>query len=421
MIEKPVKTIAEIYNNFRSDKPLAPDSKFRVERKDYNSQQATQMLDWAQDYDKWFLVGHRGCGKSTYLQYLLSLPEVKDKFHSVFFRISDVADESNLKYQDVLLNIVSQLESNAQELGALDSKLKDDVNNWGATIVKEVEDIEGAGINVRAGVEAFSFAGFALKLRRQHSTRKIYRTVVEPQITGLVELIDKLAEAIEQKVSKHVLVAIDDLDKISGTSETTQKSTAQEMFEDNWLNLTSPNCYIVYTVPISLMFTTAWNDISGREWYVPNVKIYHNGNRKKESSFGRKLMTEFIERRVNLGLLDEEALIKIITYGAGVFRQTCRLMQEAASHAYYRKANKITIEDVDVAIAEELNGLRPQLHSEDFEALAEVGRDNNSQLAYENPKLLHNLSLLVYPNENRWCDVNPILWKLVDEYSAKPA
>jgi hypothetical protein len=130
-------------------------------------------------------------------------------------------------------------------------------------------------------------------------------------------------------------------------------------------------------------------------------------------------MREFVEKRMSLDLITKDALETIITYGGGVFRQTCVLMQTATDHAEDKDKEKIGIVEARAAIAEVSNGLLSQLATEDMKTLKRVAEDNNTQLAFESAKLLHNLSLLRYPNSHHWHDVNPVLWELIDGYDPK--
>ncbi|MDQ3460228.1 MAG: hypothetical protein M3498_13150 [Deinococcota bacterium] len=151
-------------------------------------------------------------------------------------------------------------------------------------------------------------------------------------------------------------------------------------------------------------------------WYLPNIKLHARGDRDKKGKAGYGLMREFAEKRMDLELITKDALETIITYGGGVFRQTCVLMQTAADHAEDKDKAKISMEEARAAIAEVSNGLQSQLTTEDLKTLKRVAEDNGTQLAFEAAKLLHNLSLLRYPNDHHWHDVNPVLWELVDGY-----
>jgi energy-coupling factor transporter ATP-binding protein EcfA2 len=413
MADKRATKLEDVWNNFRPDKALEPDSPFRVERKDYKSNVAPQMLKRASldECDKWFLVGHRGCGKSTYLRYLLSLPEVTRKFHPILFRISDIAERPDISYQDVLFAIASKLIEEAENKKAIGKKLHKRLENWGRTLVKEVTDIESASADVSGGLTAF-FAKFGLQLQRQYTTRKQFRITIEPQISELINIMSELSESLHQKLKKPPLIAVDDIDKANDTF-------AKSFFDDNWNNVIAPECHIIYSVPVSLMHQTAWNNLLGKAWYLTNIKLHEKNDRNKhnlEPEDGYDFIQSFISRRMNLSLITKDALQDVITYGAGVFRQTCSLVQTSVLRAEYRKGNQISVEDVRATIAEHADGLRPQLSMEDFGILKKINQDNNSQVIYEHPKLLYNSTVLLYPNERHWHDVNPVLWEIIDAF-----
>jgi hypothetical protein len=253
------------------------------------------------------------------------------------------------------------------------------------------------------------FAKFLAKLQVQRSTRTEFRKEVEPQISTLVSLIDQLSIALEQKLDKPVLIAIDDLDKI-------KLEAATKLFEDFLVNLEKLGCYVIYTVPVALMHKPAWTNLHNRAWYIPNIKLHAKNDCKKKDSKNYKVMREFVAKRMETLLIAYRALDTVITYGGGVFRQTCRLMQVASDFSIDRGKSKVDTTDVQSAIAEETNSILSQLTTEHLVKLKEIARDNTLQLGFESAELLHNLSLLRYPNDEDWHDVNPLLWERIKNF-----
>jgi hypothetical protein len=177
--EKRAMTIAEVWNSFKPSETLPPQSSFRVEREDVSTGRPIRALRRASNYEKWFLIGHRGCGKSSYLSYLLDQDEVKQKYHPIRYSIQEVADLNDLDYQDVLFTIAAKLIDTAQTAGAIKSGLQKRLENWGRTLVEETAKAESASVEVEGGLKAY-FLGFLGKLQTQHSTRREFRRAVEP-------------------------------------------------------------------------------------------------------------------------------------------------------------------------------------------------------------------------------------------------
>ena len=412
--EKKATTLEEVWSNFPPSGALEPDSIFRIQRPHVSSRRSIRDLDRAKDFAKWFLIGHRGCGKSTHLRYLLAQEEVTEKFFPISYVISDVADMNDLSYEDLLFTIASKLVEKAQEQRAISAKLKKRLETWGRTVVEEVTRAESASAEVEGGLKSL-FAGFMLKLQTQHSTRNQFRKVVEPQVSELINIINDVTASLEQKTGKTVLVAIDDLERST-------VAAAKKLFGDYLVSLRNPKCHIIYTVPVALMHENVWTNLDPHSWYIPNIKLHVKNSFSSKDEDGYKLMKNFIEKRMNLDLITPEALDELITFSGGVFRQTCSLMQIAVDYAEDKEKNQIGIEEVRSAAAEIANGLLPQLTTEDLDILKEIAKDNGSQKAFEHSKLLHNLSVLRYPNDHTWHDINPVLREIVDAHEpSQPA
>ena len=406
--EKKATTLEEVWNNFQPSKVLQPGSPFYVARNSADMKRPQLALKRATGQEKWYLIGHRGCGKSTFLELLLSLELIRDKFHPILYRISDVANSNDLEHQELLFSIASQLIEEGQKYKAIKPKLEKRLENWGRTLVETVAKNEEFNAKVEGGLSAV-FAKFLARLQIQHSTRDEFRKIVEPQIDDLIDIINDVTLALEQKLSKPIIVAIDDLDKIS-------PKKADELFENYLTPLEKPACHLIYTVPVALMHKPAWTNLRHRAWYVPNIKLHGRNDRQNRFEEGYDFMQTLIAKRMDEALISQEAVDTIITYGGGVFAQTCILMQTAADFAEAESKTTIGQREAIRAVAELSNGLRTQLSEKDLATLKTISEDNDSQLAFESSVLLHNLSLLRYPNENHWHDVNPVLWEIVDDY-----
>jgi energy-coupling factor transporter ATP-binding protein EcfA2 len=182
--DKKATTIEEVWNSFEPSEVLEPDSPFRIERDSTDLRRPHRALMRAGEMradncEKWFLIGHRGCGKSTYLRWLLSIDEVKWKFHPVLYGILGVVDGNDLAGEDLLFSMASQLVDEGLKYDAIKPALKKELENWGRTLVETVAKAESSSVDVEGGLSAF-FAKFLAKLQVQRSTRTEFRKEVEP-------------------------------------------------------------------------------------------------------------------------------------------------------------------------------------------------------------------------------------------------
>jgi hypothetical protein len=120
-----------------------------------------------------------------------------------------------------------------------------------------------------------------------------------------------------------------------------------------------------------------------------------------------------VYRRMKEELIESEALDLAIKMSGGVFREGARIMQIAADCAIEKERNQILIEDVKRAEREIRSDFKRILKSDDYDALNEISKSNEIRGIEKIGRLLHNLSVLEYENEENWCDIHPTLEELL--------
>jgi hypothetical protein len=155
--------------NFELDLPLKPDKNgrpnlFYIDRPGNPIAELTDAL-MAPFYrpPKFFFSGHRGCGKSTELQHLLSSPQLRTKYWPIHFSIRDETDIIDIDFRDVLLAIGGRLFTEYKKRGGeLPDQLLKELESWRGKVEKEVSTI----LNGRASVSEVSagVAGFFLSV-----------------------------------------------------------------------------------------------------------------------------------------------------------------------------------------------------------------------------------------------------------------
>lgn len=355
---------------------------------------------------KYFFSGHRGCGKSTELNWLAVDEEINKKFFIVKYSVKDVCDVNNLNYVDVLFSIGAQLYIQYIKAGKkLEPELIEELEDWGGSIEHEMGKAESAGVSMEGGIGAF-FLSLQAKIKSEHTTREIIRKQIEPKLSELIDKINLIIADIEGKEKKNVLVIIDDLDKPS-------LEQAKEIFYNNHTAITQPVCYIVYTVPISIFFATEFTAIRETRFFLPNIKLHAKKDRDSIYEPGYKQMQTFVFKRMKEGLIRLEALNLAIKMSGGVFREGARIMQIAADRAIEQERTRIIKEDVERAEREIRSDFKRILKSEDYNTLKEIRKTNDIRGIEKIGALLHNLSVLEYENDENWCDIHPTLEELL--------
>ena len=396
------------WSNFDPFFTLPADCPYHVEREGKPLDRLKRaLLRENRQLPKYFFSGHRGCGKSTELNRLHVDEGINEKYFIVKYSVKDVCDVNNLNYVDVLFSIGAQLYIQYIDAGKeLRPELIKELDAWKNTVVEQITEkeksIEASG---EAGIKAF-FLSFLAKIKSEDTTRKTIREKIEPRLSDLIDKINLIISDIKGKEGKEVLVVIDDLDK-PGLEQ------AIKIFYDNYTAITQPACAIVYTVPISIYFAQEFTAIRDSRFFLPNIKLHVKNDRNTLYEPGYKLMRTFVFKRMQEKLIEPEALNLAIKMGAGVFRETARIMQIATDSAIENGRKRIAQQDVQRAEREIRSDFKRILRSEDYNTLAGVYKNNEIRGIEKIGHLLHNLSVLEYVNDETWCDVHPTLEELI--------
>jgi hypothetical protein len=396
------------WSNFEPFYPLPANSPFHVERKGKPLNRLKRaLLRQHRQSPKYFFSGHRGCGKSTELNRLAADSKINEKFFIVKYSVKEVCDVNNLNYVDVLFSIGAQLYIQYIDSGKeLKPELIKQLEGWKHSIEKISEKETSIEASIDGGLRTF-FLSVLARIRSEDTTRKTIKEIIEPRLSDLIDKINLIIANIESNEKKKVLVLIDDLDK-------PRLEQAKEIFYNSQTAITQPICHIVYTVPISIFFTQEFTAIRESKFFLPNVKLHSKNDRNSKDEEGYRLMRQFIFNRMKAELIQPDALDLAITMGAGVFRENARIMQIAADSAIENDRDQIIEEDVKRAEREIRSDFKHILKTQDYATLTEICKDNDFHGIEKIGRLLHNLSVLEYMNDETWCDIHPTLVELVE-------
>jgi len=163
-----------------------------------------------------------------------------------------------------------------------------------------------------------------------------------------------------------------------------------------------------------MFFAQEFIAIWDRKFSLPNIKLHAKNDRMSRYEPGYDLLKTFIFKRMKEDLIESGAVDLAIKMGAGVFRETARIMQIAADSAIERDRDHIVKEDVERAGQERRSDFKRILETADYDRLEEVYKNNNIRGIDKIGHLLHNLSVLEYENDENWCDIHPTLENVLD-------
>ncbi len=360
---------------------------------------------------KFFFSGHRGCGKSTELLHLLAHPELQKKFWPINFSIREEADIVDLDFRDVLLAIGGRMFREYRRAGGeLPEQLLKELNGWRGRIEQEVRTIlagQTGGYEIGASIEAF-FLNAGMKMKLEPATRIELRQVFEKDMTGLISVINSIAAAIYIREKRIPLILIDDMDK-------PDLDKARAIFHDRREIMMQPNCAIVYTVSSALFYSKEFDAIRDQAIFLPNINLHPPLEPERHNLEGYETMRRFVRVRMDPRLIEEQALEDAITYSGGVFREMARIMRTAIGSARRRGASRVEGADVEWATTEIRNEYRRILDKNDIQFLRRIHEYNRLEYNERLRPLLQLLAILEYRDGENWCDVHPVLRKLLNE------
>src|SRR5512136_313046 len=358
---------------------------------------------------KFFFSGHRGCGKSTELLHLMANPGIQKKYWPVNFSIREEADIIDLDFRDILLAIGSRMFRDYRKAGGrLPDQLLKELNSWRGKVEEEVKTIHSGrtAFEIGAGIDAF-FSNTGLKMKLEPATRAELRQVFEKDITGLISVINNIATAIYSREHRIPLILIDDLDKPN-------LEEARAIFHDRRNIMMQPNCAIIYTVSSALFYTKEFEAIRDRAIFLPNIKLHLHNRPEVKDIEGYFTLRHFVHDRIDPKLVDNLALEEAISNSGGVFREMARIMRTAIGRARRRRSAKVETVDVDCATTEIRNEYRRILDESDIEILKKVHQSNRLEYDDRLRPLLQLLAVLEYRNGENWCDIHPVLRRLIE-------
>lgn len=357
---------------------------------------------------KFFFSGHKGCGKSTELLYLMSHPGIQKKFWVLNFSIREETDVIDIDFRDVLLAMGSRLYREYRKSGGeLPDQLLRELNGWRGRVEKEISTVLAgrSDTEVSASLEAFFF-NVGLKTKLEPATRVELRQVLEKDITGLINIINHIITAIYTQEQRIPLILIDDMDK-------PELDRARAIFHDHREIMIQPNCAIVYTVSSALFYSKEFDAIRDQSMFLPNINLHPMNDWHVNLEEGFATFRKFVDVRMKPGLIEPEALDLAISYSGGVFRELARVLRVAIGNARRRSAKKVQVEDVEWSASEMRNEYRRILDREDLKLLKKVAENKRLEYSDRIRPLLQLLALLEYREEENWFDVHPVLRKML--------
>lgn len=404
-------------------------------------------------------TGHIGCGKSTELLRLKAALE-KAEFHVVYFESSQDLEMGNVDIGDIMLAIASRVTESIESLekislpqprgfqriinGAL-KVLQTEIDLSAEAALPGVGKISASSageFSMKAGlpgigeVKASNDEGVSLvlgigkitaKAKNSLELRKKLKDYLEPQTGSILEiinteLIEPSVEKLKQYGKKGLVVIVDNLDRVENIIKAWGRPQPEYLFVDRGEQLRQLKCHLIYTMPLSLMFSNDYNRLTSRMGVQPKVLPMvpvrlRNGN---ECVLGMKNMRQMVLARAfpdldpeqRLGLISEvfdtpETLERLCQISGGHVRELLQLLRSLIMKERKLPLSRAFLERV---IQEKSNQMQLGVDDQEWELLRKVQKTQQVKGDQEYQILIGTRLVYEYhDSQGYWFQVNPIL------------
>ncbi|NER98169.1 MAG: AAA family ATPase [Symploca sp. SIO1B1] len=367
--------------------------------------------------------GYRGSGKTTELLRLKQ--DLEERGHLVVYFAADEEDLSvqDAQYTDILLACTRHL------LRELKEANPDPILDWLKGRLRDLKDVMLTEINIdKVNLELGlkEFAKLTTAVRTEPGQRQKIRERIEPHTETLIQALNNFVKDGRSNLPKKakLLVIADNLDRIVPIFKENGRSNHEEIFLDRHEQLKALNCHIIYTVPISMIYSrwaTELKDNYGIPLVLPSIMVHQEDGEAYE--IGLEILQTVIQRRIPSQLqgalvpavFESEAVLRnLCLMSGGYVRDLVQLMQQAIT-----KTDELPIRARAVQRAGDAlrDVYRRAVEEEQWDVLKQVRKSKKIENEQMERSLLFSRCVLEYRyfddngDKHTWYDVHPLLWK----------
>jgi nucleoside-triphosphatase THEP1 len=374
-------------------------------------------------------TGHIGCGKSTELLRLKQNLEEKG-FYVVYFESSEDLEMADVDLTDILLAIAHKVSENlkTQSIYTKSVYFQNLFTELFHLLPNSLEFIKELDFDLLIG-QITAQSKESPKLRSQ------LRQYLEPRTSGILnsintEIIHPATTQLKQQGKKGLVVIVDNLDRVDNKPVASGRSQPEYLFVDRGEQLRKLNCHLVYTIPLSLIFSSSAEFLKNRlgggvpPKVLPMVPVHLRSG--EECQQGLTLLRKTVLARA-FPDLDPAAQLSLITEIVDTPETLDRLCRVSGGHIrnllglIYRCLQS---EDppfsrnlIETVISERAAELSLAMQPGDWELLQEVAQTKQVRGESNYQRLLRNMSVFEYRvgDSGRWFDINPMLFYFISD------
>ncbi|MBP5405853.1 hypothetical protein J6Z19_01720 [bacterium] len=370
-------------------------------------------------HNKFLLLGHRGCGKSTELN-VLSRRFQENGFPVHTVQCARELDMTRPLYSDLMILMGDALIKIAKEINCeIDKNLLNDLVHYWDNIEEIKDKIEkydlsasgGAGVSGLLENILGLFLNVKGSVKLSEGVRKTYEKRIDDRIGEWISILTQIADLISETAGKQPIIIFEELDKLADIdAEQEKKDKSWDLFFERPSALASFNFPVIFTFPIALSYEPRFHALQGyfQEEFFPMIKVTSIENKKFEN--GYKAIRTIIEKRADENLFDENVEDYMIEKTGGALRDLFGAIRQSATYARRRGANSISMDDAVLALEEIQSEITRRIEEKDYVFLKDIYNGNRRGIS-DRKALLGMLlagAVLEY-NGTRWCNLHPLV------------
>lgn len=370
-------------------------------------------------------TGYRGSGKTT---ELLRLKEHLEKQnHVVVYFAADEEDLSvqDAQYTDILLACTRHL------LKELKDANSGPILDWLKRRLRDLQEVMAREVNldnvVSLELGLKEFAKITTAVRTDPSQRQKIREKIEPHTEGLLTALNQFIQDGRNHLpdKTKLIVIADNLDRIVPIFRDNGRSNHEEIFLDRHEQLKALHCHIIYTVPISLVYSRWATELMNCYDDIPQVlpsimvrqedrSVYADGIARLKEMINLRVPPTLRANLVPQVFESEELLQDVCLMSGGYVRDLIQLMQEAINKT---DTLPISAQAVQRATDALRDVYRRAVEEDWWKNLREVHQSQKIENDNLHRSLLFSRCVLEYRyfdannKKHTWYDVHPVLWE----------
>lgn len=369
-------------------------------------------------------AGHRGAGKSTELLRLQDYLDKQGCFVVYFAADDEDIDPEDAQYTDILLACTRHLLE-----GLKDSANPAPLLDWLKSRWEELKDLALTEVSLEklsVEMQIAQYAKLTANLRTEPSQRQKIRERVNPHTTTLIEALNQFIRDAKTHLPSgysQLVVIADNLDKIVPMPQEDGRSNHEQIFIDRSEQLKALDCHLIYTVPISMVYSnraTDLRDIYGTDAQVlPMIMVQTPDNQSYQRGINK--VKEVLQKRISLidsslSIVDmfeqSEALETLCLMSGGHVRNLLLLVKEAIK---YTDTLPISTRALQRSITVARNTYRNTVYLNEWQALAKIYQSKQIDNDEMHRGLLFQRCILEYRYLDAeggikcWYDIHPLI------------